>query len=83
MLVDETPVEVIFPEVPLVRKSRRQGRFACLGRGLAVDPRRWQRDGWWRRSLRNRLLALGFALGLSPWRLARRYGAGGAPERKA
>ena len=64
----------MFEEVDLVRHLRRSGRLACLDRGLLVDPRRWQRDGWWRRSLRNRLLATGFMLGVPPSRLARLYG---------
>lgn len=64
----------LFEEVELVRGLRRQGKFVCIAQGLAVDPRRWQRDGWWRRSLRNRLLALGFMLGVPATRLARLYG---------
>jgi hypothetical protein len=40
---------------------------------MGVSPRRWERDGWIRRSLMNRLLALGFALGVAPDRLARMY----------
>ena len=63
----------LFEEVPLVRGLRRLGEFRRLGPGVLVDPRRWRRDGWWRRSLRNRLLALGFALGVPAARLARLY----------
>ncbi len=63
----------LFEEVPLVQGLRALGEFRRIARGLLVNPRRWQRDGWWRRSLRNRLLALGFTLGLAPQRLARLY----------
>jgi len=63
----------LFEEVPLVRGLRRLGRFAALETPLYVDPRRWQRDGWWRRSLGNRRLALAFARGVSPEILAQRY----------
>ena len=63
----------LFEEVALVRNLRRSGRLVCLDRGLLVDPRRWQRDGWWRRSLRNRLLATGFMLGIPASTLARLY----------
>ncbi|MFI8743031.1 glycosyltransferase [Stutzerimonas zhaodongensis] len=63
----------LFEEVPLVKGLRRQGIFQRLEHGLRVSSRRWQRDGWWRRASRNRLLALGFMLGLSPFRLARLY----------
>lgn len=63
----------LFEEVPLVQGLRRQGPFQRIEQGLLASARRWQRDGWWRRALRNRLLALGFMLGISPWQLARRY----------
>jgi len=38
-----------------------------------VATRRWERDGWLRRSLHNRWLALRFALGGRPEVLAARY----------
>lgn len=63
----------LFEEVPLVRGLRALGEWRCIAEGLRVSPRRWQRDGWWRRSLGNRLLALGFSLGIAPQRLARLY----------
>ncbi|WP_407290832.1 glycosyltransferase [Stutzerimonas zhaodongensis] len=65
----------LFEEVELVKKLRRQGRFVRLDDGVRVDPRRWQRDGWWQRSLRNRILALKFACGVPADRLARQYNA--------
>ena len=65
----------LFEEVELVKKLRRHGRFVRLNDGVRVDPRRWQRDGWWRRSLHNRLLAMKFTCGVPPERLARQYGA--------
>jgi len=67
------PDEPLFEEVPLVRRARRRGAFAPLPLSLGVSPRRWERDGWLRRTLGNRLLALGYALGISPRRLARIY----------
>lgn len=63
----------LFEEVPLVRGLRRLGRFAALREPLFVDPRRWRRDGWWRRSLGNRRLARDFSRGVSPELLAQRY----------
>lgn len=63
----------LFEEVELVKRLRRNGRFVRVNDGIRVDPRRWQRDGWWRRSLRNRLLALQFACGVPAERLAERY----------
>jgi rSAM/selenodomain-associated transferase 2 len=63
----------LFEEVELVKQLRRLGRFERIAHGLKVDPRRWQRDGWWRRSLHNRLLALAYFFGVPPTHLARRY----------
>ncbi len=63
----------LFEEVPLVQGIRRLGKFLALSEPIFVDPHRWQRDGWWRRTWRNRLLALNFALGISPEILAVRY----------
>jgi rSAM/selenodomain-associated transferase 2 len=63
----------LFEEVPLVRALRRAGRFARIDATIGVSPRRWERDGWVRRTLENRILALSYMAGLSPQRLARRY----------
>lgn len=71
----------LFEEVPLIRSLRALARLRCVAQGLRVSPRRWQRDGWWRRSLGNRLLALGFMLGISPQRLARLYAGRAAAPR--
>jgi hypothetical protein len=65
--------EPLFEEVPLVRAARERGHFAAVSAAIGVSPRRWERDGWLRRSLGNRLLAIGYMLGISPRRLARRY----------
>ena len=71
----------LFEEVPLVKGLRRQGIFQRLEHGLGVSSRRWQRDGWWRRACRNRLLAIGFMLKLSPFTLARLYARKTVPKR--
>lgn len=63
----------LFEEVPLVKAARRSGRFVQLAATIGVSPRRWERDGWCRRTIENRLLALGYAAGISPATLARRY----------
>jgi rSAM/selenodomain-associated transferase 2 len=65
--------EPLFEEVALVRALRRHGRFDVLALPVGVSERRWQRDGWVRRTLWNRALALGHALGVAPSRLARWY----------
>jgi rSAM/selenodomain-associated transferase 2 len=65
--------EPLFEEVPLVRSVRRLGRFVVLQQAIGVSSRRWERDGWLRRTLENRLLAIGYMLGVPPRTLARRY----------
>lgn len=67
------PDEPLFEEVRLVRCARRRGLFVGLPSPLGVSPRRWERDGWIRRTLGNRMLAFGYAMGFSPRRLARIY----------
>ncbi|MAF84719.1 MAG: TIGR04283 family arsenosugar biosynthesis glycosyltransferase [Gammaproteobacteria bacterium] len=67
------PDTALFEEVPLVRTARSAGRFVSLDAPIGVSPRRWERDGWIRRTLGNRLLAIGYMLGLSPDILVRYY----------
>jgi len=64
----------LFEEVRLIRRLRKLGGVIRLSAALAIDPRRYRRDGWLRRSLTNRLLALGYGLGIDPFRLAAWYG---------
>ncbi len=63
----------LFEEVPLVRYLKRTGRFVALDLPITVDPRRWERDGYLRRTLHNRVLALGHLAGVSPVRLSHWY----------
>jgi rSAM/selenodomain-associated transferase 2 len=63
----------LFEEVPLVRAVRQHGPFVAIDCDIGVSPRRWERDGWIRRTLQNRLLAVGYMIGVSPHALARRY----------
>ena len=63
----------LFEEVPLVQSARRLGKFVALRTPIFVDVRRWQRDGWWRRTWHNRKLALKFACGVTPDVLVNRY----------
>lgn len=63
----------LFEEVPLVQGLRRNGRFTALGESILVDPRRWIEEGWWRRTWRNRFLALLFFFDVPPERLAVHY----------
>ena len=63
----------LFEEVDLVNGVRRLGRFCPLRDPIFVNPRRWLRDGWWRRTWKNRKLALNYARGVAPTKLAARY----------
>ncbi len=63
----------LFEDAPLVKGLRNLGHFQPLLDPIWVDSRRWQRDGWWRRTLQNRMLALKFILGASPDTLAKSY----------
>jgi rSAM/selenodomain-associated transferase 2 len=67
------PHQPLFEEVRLVRALRRRGAFRVLDCALPVSTRRWERDGWWRRSCRNRWLALRYACGAPAERLAATY----------
>ena len=63
----------LFEEVSLVKAARGLGNFVEIATPIGVSPRRWEQDGWFRRTLENRLLALGYMLGISPQTLSRRY----------
>jgi rSAM/selenodomain-associated transferase 2 len=63
----------LFEEVALVRAFRRRGRFVALDADIGVSPRRWEASGWLRRTLINRALAIGYAAGIDPERLANWY----------
>lgn len=66
-------MQPLFEEVPLVRHLKGTGRFVALKLPIIVSPRRWERDGFLRRTLQNRSLALGYLLGIPASRLARWY----------
>jgi len=63
----------LFEEVRLIRRLRKSGSVARLAVAMPIDPRRYQRDGWLRRCFTNRVLALGYAVGVDPFRLAAWY----------
>jgi len=67
------PHAALFEEVHLVRFLQRRHRFVMLETPVIVSCRRWERDGWIRRSLHNRWLATRHALGATPESLARSY----------
>jgi rSAM/selenodomain-associated transferase 2 len=73
----------LFEEVRLVRELRHQqtGRgFHAMHASIGVSPRRWERDGWLKRSLHNRYLAIAFMLGVAPNKLVQQYHASEQPD---
>ena len=65
--------EPLFEEVRLIGRLRARGQLCALTTPIGVAPRRWEREGWWYRSIMNRVLALGHALGIPAKRLAAGY----------
>jgi hypothetical protein len=75
------PHQPLFEEVGLVRGIRKHGRFSVLTVPIRVATRRWDRDGWWRRTWHNRWLATCYAFGVSAQRLAGSYHRNGRTTR--
>lgn len=67
------PHQPLFEEVELVRKLRARRTFRHLETPIGVSPRRWEEDGWIRRSLANRRLAIRYMLGATAEQLAATY----------
>lgn len=63
----------LFEEVEMVKQLKKTGNFIALNTAIGVDCRKWQREGWYSRSIINRLLAIGYMLGVSPDYLAKIY----------
>jgi rSAM/selenodomain-associated transferase 2 len=63
----------LMEDVDFIRRLRRQGRLEHAGVPALTSARRWERDGWIRRTVENVTLVLLFLAGWSPERLARRY----------
>ena len=63
----------LMEDVDFVRRLVRAGRVVELPVALATSPRRWLRDGWFRRSARNLAILTLYFLGVSPQTLAHLY----------
>lgn len=63
----------LMEDVDLVRRMRRRGRMAYLQVPILASARRWERNGWMRRTALNLLLLCGYAAGVPPARLAQVY----------
>jgi uncharacterized protein len=68
-----------FPDLPImedyefVRRLRRLGRLALLKEAVLTSGRRWQRLGFLRATLINKLVILGYHCGVPPVKLAALY----------
>ena len=63
----------LMEDVDFVRRVKRVGTLFAARATVRTSARRWERDGWVRRSLQNIGLAARFIGGSSPSRLAQRY----------
>jgi rSAM/selenodomain-associated transferase 2/rSAM/selenodomain-associated transferase 1 len=63
----------LMEDVEFVRRIRKAGRLLRAPAVVTTSARRWEQDGWMRRSARNVGLAARFLLGASPSVLAQRY----------
>jgi hypothetical protein len=71
------PDQPIAEDLALVRRLRPLGRIQLLRACAVTCDRRWRRLGVLRTTLRNQLVLLGLAAGVSPDRLAWFYGSAG------
>jgi hypothetical protein len=67
------PVVRFMEDILISIRLRHQGRMVVAGRRIFVSPRRWQRQGVLRQTLRNWTLTALAAGGVHPDRLARHY----------
>lgn len=63
----------LMEDVDFVRRVRRTGRVFQARSAVVTSARRWEHDGWIRRSLQNVGLSTRFILGAPPARLAQTY----------
>jgi rSAM/selenodomain-associated transferase 2 len=68
----------LMEDVDFIRRLRQRGRLAHADVPALTSARRWERDGWLRRTLENSVLLALFLAGRPPERLARRYHRGRA-----
>ena len=63
----------LMEDVEFVRRLRRAGKLYHSPQPALTSARRWERDGWWRRSASNVMLQALFFAGVAPERLANWY----------
>lgn len=68
-----------FPDLPIMedyefmRRIKRRGRVGLASDAVKTSDRRWRRLGYFRTTLTNQILIVGYHLGISPKRLANLY----------
>ena len=63
----------LMEDVDFVRRLRQAGKLYHSPNPVLTSARRWERDGWWRRSAKNVMLQALFFAGVAPERLANWY----------
>ena len=66
----------LMEDVEFVRRLVRAGRMAELPLTLSTSSRRWRREGWWHRSMKNLTIQTLYFAGVPPARLVRWYHGG-------
>jgi hypothetical protein len=72
----------LMEDVDFIRRLRRHGGLEHVDVPALTSARRWERDGWLRRTVDNALLVALFLAGYPPERLARHYRRGSADEKR-
>ena len=65
--------QAIFEEVQLIKALRKKGQLHISKLPVTVSTRRWEKDGYWKRTVHNRLLALAYKFGVSSEKLSQWY----------
>jgi rSAM/selenodomain-associated transferase 2 len=63
----------LMEDVDFIRRLRRLGRLEHAEAPALTSARRWERDGWMRRTVENSVLIVLYLAGCSPKRLSRLY----------
>src|SRR4029453_12363462 len=63
----------LMEDVEFVRRLRKAGKLYHSAQPVLTSARRWERDGWWRRSAKNVMLQALFFAGVAPERRANWY----------
>ena len=63
----------LMEDIEFVRRLRRAGKLYHSTQPVLTSARRWEHDGWWRRSASNVMLQALFFAGVAPERLANWY----------